>query len=201
MRAPRSWAKARTFLFWGPFRGGMKRIGLLVDRGGLGAFDGEVDDDGLLSAAQHPRFDGLVAAGVELLVRNVGRDVDEIAGPGFVHKFEMLAPAEPCAAANDVKHGLQLAVMVRPGARVRVNHDGSGPELLRSGSGVGDRGGAGHSGSLQSVGVKLAGANDAYAVMLPIGIRGGFRLGHACPRSSRRNGTRFPLGITTVEGR
>jgi hypothetical protein len=85
-----------------------------VDGGGLGAFDIEIDDDGFLSAADDDGFDGLVAARVEFLLLDVGRDVDEVAGAGFVHKFEVLTPAEAGAATDDVEDGFEFAVMMGP---------------------------------------------------------------------------------------
>ena len=107
----------------------MEWIRLAVDGSGLGAFDIEIDDDRFLTAADDNGFDGLVAAGVEFLVRDVGRGVDEIAGAGFVDEFEVLAPAEAGAAADDVENGFEFAVMVRAGARVGMNDDGAGPSF------------------------------------------------------------------------
>ena len=47
------------------------------------------------------------------------------------------------------------AVVVRAGLRLRMDHDGAGPELLRAGTGVRDRRGAVHAGRLRRVGVEL----------------------------------------------
>src|SRR5277367_3747223 len=100
---------------------------------------------------------------------DVGRDVDEVAGAGFVDKFEAGAPAETGTAADDVDYGFDFAVVVRAGPGVRVDDDGAGPEFLRAGARVGDRCGAGHAGSLRSVGIEIVGADDAEAVVLPVG--------------------------------
>src|SRR5271170_8353928 len=103
-------------------------------------------------------------------MRDVGRDVDEIAGAGFVDEFEAGAPAETGAAADDVDYGFDFAVVVRAGFGVGMDDDGASPEFLRAGAGVGDGCGTGHAGSLRSVGVEIVGADDAQAVVLPVGL-------------------------------
>src|SRR5277367_6921965 len=104
---------------------------------------------------------------------HVGRDVDEIAGAGFVDEFEASAPAETGAAANDVDYGFDFAVVMRAGFGVGMDDDGAGPEFLRADAGVGDGFGAGHAGGLRGVGVEIVGADDAEAVEFPVGLAGG----------------------------
>ena len=131
--------------------------------------DIEVDDDGILAAAHHYYFDGLVGAGVQLLVRDEGRDENEIAGSGFIGELQAVAPAHSGAATDDVEDALQLAVVMRAGLGVGLNHYGAGPELAGAGAGVIDGGGAGHAGGLGRVGVEFAGTDDADAVCFPVG--------------------------------
>ncbi len=49
--------------------------------GGFRAFDFQIDHDGILTTSNHHSFTWFVAASVNLLVRHVGRNIDEIAGP------------------------------------------------------------------------------------------------------------------------
>jgi hypothetical protein len=62
----------------------LHRLGLL-DR-----LDVEVHRDRLAVAAAEHALERLVGAGVDLLVRHVGRDVDEVARPGLGGELELL---------------------------------------------------------------------------------------------------------------
>ena len=73
----------------------------------------EVDDDRLLVAADDDARQRCVGTGVDLLVRHVRRDVDEVAGPGFRGEFEMVAPPHPGASRNHIDHALEVSVVVR----------------------------------------------------------------------------------------
>lgn len=150
----------------------MEGVGLGSAVGVFGAGDVEVDDDGFLAAADDDSFNGFVGAGVEFLVGDVGWDVDEIAGAGFVDEFEVVSPAEAGAAAYDVNDGFEFAVMVGAGFGVGMNGDRAGPEFSGADFGVGDGFGAGHAGSLEGVGIELAVADDAEAVEFPVGSFG-----------------------------
>src|ERR1700730_1496487 len=150
----------------------VKWVGLWRHGGFLGAGDVQVDDDRFLAAAHDDGFDRLVFPGVELLMGHVRRDVDEVTGTGFVYELEAVSPAKAGAAANDVDHGFKFAVMVRAGLGVGVHNDGPGPEFLRAGSGVGDGFGARHAAGLRRVGIQLAAADDAQAVVSPVGFHG-----------------------------
>src|SRR5579859_3708002 len=77
-------------------------LGVLVDRVDpahfLRPFDGldvEIDDDRIVVAAHQHAFERLVGRGVDLLVRHIGRDIDEVARARLGDKFEMLAPTHP----------------------------------------------------------------------------------------------------------
>ena len=52
-----------------------------------------------------------------------------------------------------------------------VDRDRTGPKLLRSGTRCRHGGAALHAGSLWSIGVEIAGPDDAHAVVAPAGIR------------------------------
>src|SRR2546428_13734535 len=104
-------------------------------------------------------------------MRDEGRDVDEVAGAGFGHEFELVAPAHAGLAANDVDHALDWAMMMSAGLSLGVDDDGAGPEFLGAGARVGDGGGAVHARGLRGVDVELVGVDDAHAGVFP--FRGG----------------------------
>src|SRR6516225_7363055 len=98
--------------------------------------DVKIDDDGLLARAHQYAFERLVAARIDLLVRHIGRHVDEIAGAGLGDKFQMLAPSHPRPALDHENDAFELAVMMCPGLRIGVDGDGAGPQLLGAGAGA-----------------------------------------------------------------
>jgi len=65
-------------------------------------------------------------------MRNVGWHVDKITGGGLGFEFQTLAPAQSCNSVEDIDHGLQVAVVMGTGFRLRVNGEGAGPELRRT---------------------------------------------------------------------
>src|SRR5476651_2626691 len=73
--------------------------------------DIEIDGDRFAIGAHQHAFQRLVRAGVDLLVRHIGRDVDEVAGPRLGDEFEPLAPAHPRLALHDIDDALEMAVM------------------------------------------------------------------------------------------
>ena len=119
------------------------------------------------SLRQSTHSSGSVGAGVDLLVRHVGRHVDEVARAGLGGELQLLAPAHARPAPHDVDHALEVAVVVGAGLGVGVDGHRAGPELLRADAGEVDRRLAIHAGCLGRVGVELAGRDDAHAVVLP----------------------------------
>src|SRR3984885_13035672 len=87
-----------------------------------------------LPAARQNTVKLQVLAGIDLLVRNIGRHVDEIAGPGLGDEFEPISPAHACDAGNDIDHALQVAVMMWPGLGPGIDGHRAGPELRRPGA-------------------------------------------------------------------
>jgi hypothetical protein len=131
--------------------------------------DIQIDYDGFLAAADDHGFYRFVLAGVEFLMRNVGRDVDEVSRTGFVDKFEVISPAKARAAADHVDYGFEFTVVMRASLCVGVNDDCSRPQFLRADFGVRDSFSTVHAGSLRRVGVEFTTANDAQAVIFPVG--------------------------------
>ena len=62
----------------------MKRIGLRGIPGVFGAWDVQVNDNGFLAASYDHCFHWLIPPGVELLVGNKRRDINEIARAGYL---------------------------------------------------------------------------------------------------------------------
>ena len=101
-------------------------------------------------------------------MRNVRRDIDEVAGTGFSGELEMITPTHSSAAVDDVDDALEFAVMMRSGLGVWMDSDRARPELARAGSRVSYRGGAIHAWRLRCVRVEFTRVNDANSVMLPV---------------------------------
>jgi hypothetical protein len=131
--------------------------------------DVQVDHDRLLVAADQDALELLVGRGVDLLMGDERGHEDEVARPGLGGELQPLAPAHPSPALHHVDDALELAVMVGAGLRVRVDHDGAGPQLPGAGGGGRDRCGPVHPGRLGGVGVQIARADHPHAVELPPG--------------------------------
>src|SRR6516165_2843333 len=128
----------------------------------------EVHHDRFLVAAYHNTAQRLVFAGVDLLVRHVRGDIDEIAGARFGGELEPVAPAHPCTAAQDVDHALQRAVVMRSGPGAGLDLHGTGPDPVGPGRYAADRGLSLHTGRLRCVGVELAMVHNPYAKLTPV---------------------------------
>ena len=150
------------------------RLGVLVEIvgpvdlfGALGRLDVEIHHYRLLSAANNHALERLRITGVDFLVRNEGRHVDEITWISFRHELEAIAPAHPSFALQDVNDAFHVPVVVRSGLRFGVDGDGACPELLRADPGVGNRRGARHPRSLRCIGVELSGPHHPDAIQPP----------------------------------
>jgi hypothetical protein len=130
-------------------------------------FDVQIDRDRLAVAAHQHAFQHLVTAGIDLLMRHVGRDENEIAGIGFRHKLQMLAPAHPGLAFHHIDDALEVTVMMRAGFGVGFDGHGACPQFLRADPGEIDRGLAIHPGGRGYVGIELVAGNNADAIVLP----------------------------------
>src|SRR5215218_3840507 len=77
----------------------------------------------------------LVTAGIDLLVRNVGRDENEITRTGFRRKLQMLPPSHSSLALYDVDDAFEVTVMMCAGLGVGPDRDGASPKFLRTDAG------------------------------------------------------------------
>src|SRR4051812_40862045 len=105
----------------------MKRHCARVDGCRLRAFAIQIHNDWILTASYHYRLTAFIGPSVDLLMRHVRRNVDEVARSGFAPELQMIAPSHPSPAADDVENGFQLAVMVRSGLCIRLNYDCASP--------------------------------------------------------------------------
>src|SRR5579862_1956621 len=133
----------------------------------LHRLDVEIDGDGLAVAAHQHAFQHLIRAGIDLLMRHVRRDEDEIARIGLGGELQMLAPAHARLAAHHIDDALEMAVMMRAGFGIGLDRHRAGPQFLRAGAGKIDRGFAIHAGRRRHIGIELIARNDAHAVVLP----------------------------------
>lgn len=97
---------------------------------GFRPVDIKIDHDRLLSTANQHTNERLVGSGIDLLVRDVRQHDDKIARAGLRDKFQALAPAHARAPAHDIDHAFQLAVMVCPGLRLRMDLNVPAQSLL-----------------------------------------------------------------------
>lgn len=160
----------------------------------------EINHDGFLVAAHEDADERLLWVGVDFLMRRVGRHVDEIAGLGFGDILELIAPAHAGASAEHIDDAFERAVVMGAGFGIGLDVDRARPEFLGAGFGVVDGGGAGHAWGLGGVAVKFAAADDADAVIAPVGGlghgAGSFPCGEILPPStpSTPRTTRTPRG-------
>jgi hypothetical protein len=128
----------------------------------------KIDHYRFLAAADYHGFTRFVSASIDLLVRHVRRNVNEIARPGLAAEFQMFSPPHARPSTHDIQDCFEFAVMMWAGFRVGLNHDGAGPEFARTGSSVRNSGCARHSGRLGCVRVQIAGRDDFDTVPLPV---------------------------------
>jgi aminopeptidase N len=107
---------------------------------------------------------------VDLLMGHIGRNIDKVAGTRFITEFQIVTPTHAGAPPDNVEHGFQFAMMMRTRLRIRLNNNGSSPELTRTGAGVSDGRGARHAGGLRRIGIQFAGTHNLDAVLFPIRV-------------------------------
>jgi hypothetical protein len=99
------------------------------------SFDGpivELDHDLLVVAADHHEVDGLDGAEVQLLMRYMRREIDEITGTHIRCIFEPLSPTYLAPTAHNVDGDLVAAVVVRPGLGAWLERDCADPGFFPS---------------------------------------------------------------------
>src|SRR5438477_557158 len=130
--------------------------------------DVQIDDDRLLIAPHEYALKRLVDGGIDLLMRHIRRDVNEVARPSLGDVLEAITPPHSRPPFHHIDHTLERAMMVRAGLRVRLNRHRARPDLCRPGARVRDRGRERHAGRLRRVQIQLVAVDDAHAVRAPI---------------------------------
>src|SRR5262249_23032226 len=135
--------------------------------GNLYRGDVEVDREPLLSAARHHAVKLELVARVDLLMRDIGRHVNEVSRSSLGDEFQMIAPAHASHAVDHVDDALEIAMVVRAGLGPGIDSDGSGPEP----AGARLSGGHGrtppHAERLGGRIVEFVRANDAHTIRTP----------------------------------
>jgi hypothetical protein len=88
--------------------------------GFLPGFEVEVDNHRLLAASRECAFEAFARRRVDLVVRHIRRDKDEIAGAGLGDVFEMLASAHPRPTFHDTDDALEVTVGDAPRRRAKL---------------------------------------------------------------------------------
>jgi len=134
----------------------------------LGTVDIQIHDHRILPASDYDRFTGNIWPGVDFLMRDVGRHVNEVPRIGLSAEFQPIAPPHARAASDDVKHSLHFTMMVRTRSGVWLNDHGTRPQLTCTGPRVSNGGSSCHSRSLRRVCVQLTRVHDLYAMFFPV---------------------------------
>src|ERR1700733_8430946 len=121
-----------------------------------------------LPAARQNTVKLQVLAGIDLLVRYIGRHVNEITGPGLGDEFEPISPAQACDAAHNIDHALQVAVMMRAGLGPGIDGHRAGPELRRARAIGRHRRATLHAKGLRGIGIEFARRDDPHALEPPL---------------------------------
>ena len=134
----------------------------------LRTLDVQIHHHGFLPASDHNRFTRHIQAGVNFLMRDVGRNVNEVSRVCLIAEFQAITPSHAGTTSHDVDHRLQFAMMVGTSLGVGLYDDGTRPQLAGSGTSVSDGGGPSHSWSLGRVRIQVSRVHDLYAMFLPV---------------------------------
>lgn len=128
---------------------------------------GEVDSDGFAVTAHEDTFQGLILERIDLLVWDVGRHVDEIAGTSLGGELEAVTPSHAGLALDHVDDALEVAVVMGAGFGIGVDGDSACPQRLRSDTGAVDSRRTIHPRRLSCVAVQVVTRNDPHPARAP----------------------------------
>ena len=74
--------------------------------------DIKIDHNGVLVAANEYTLERLIRTGVDFLMRDIGRYINEIARARFADIFQCVAPAHSGFTADNINNAFQCAVMM-----------------------------------------------------------------------------------------
>ena len=138
----------------------MKRHAGMTRTGGFWSAHIQIDNNRILSVSHNYSFANLIWTCIDLLVRHVRWNVNKVPGPGFLGKFQLVAPAHSNSALDDVENSLQFSMVMRPGLGIGLNQHSTGPQSVCSSSRMGDGGSARHARCLWRIQIKLIRMND-----------------------------------------
>ncbi len=148
----------------------MKRKFRAFGDGGLRTLHIEIDNDRILTAAHDYRLACLVLTCIDLLMRHVWGNVDEIARTCFIAELQLVAPAHPGPAPHDVEHGFQFAMVMRSRPCTWFHNNRTSPKLARPCARVCNSCGPSHARSLRRIPIEFTRAHDLDAVILPVWV-------------------------------
>ena len=82
-------------------------------------------------------YEFLFRASIQLLMRHIRRDVDEITRPRVGEVLKTLSPSQSRPSANNVDHAFQIPVLMSSRPGIRWNRYRTRPNLARTGRGIG----------------------------------------------------------------
>src|SRR5215210_5655264 len=93
----------------------------------------QVNDYRFLVIANHYTGEWFVLARIDLLMGNERWHVDKVAGSSFSNEIKALSPPHPSPTTYHEDHALQSSMVVGTGLGVRVDSDGTSPQLVCAG--------------------------------------------------------------------
>jgi hypothetical protein len=137
----------------------------------LGRRNIQIYNDRLLVIAHDDTGKWFVVARIDLLVGNERWHVDEVARPSFGNEFEALSPPHPRPAIYHVDHALQLPMVMGTGLSVRMDRDGTRPQLVCAGRSLRNGRRTRHARRLGSIEIQFITSNYPNTVKAPVGVR------------------------------
>jgi len=136
----------------------------------FGTLDVEIHNHWILPASDDHSLARHIRAGVNFLVRDVRRNVNEIPWRCLIAKLQTITPAHAGTTPHNVDHRFQLAMMVRARFGVRLNNNGTSPQLAGPSTRVRNGGCPRHSRGLGSVGIQFPSVHNLHAVLFPVQV-------------------------------
>jgi hypothetical protein len=128
----------------------------------------KIHDHWLLAVPHDYGFARIIWISINLLMRHIWGNVNEISGAGFVNEFQLIAPAHPHSPFQHVQDGFQFSMMVGTRPRIGLDEHGPGPQRVRSSFRMSNGGSPRHARRLWRIQIKFVGVYDFDSARLPI---------------------------------